>query len=96
MIRHTDLVSEEFAQGVIERLSALDLELEQFPDGDCHHNVDHRRRRLQDRFDALSDELIRQLINWHRDSFKVRFLADNELPEGLREALHGSFPGGNA
>lgn len=87
MLRHTDLVGEEFAQGVIDRLSALDLEMEELPPGDNDRDVDYKRRRLQDRYDALSDELIRQLINWHRDSFKVRFLADDEIPEGLRKAL---------
>lgn len=78
MIRHTDLVGEEYAQGLINRLSALDEEVEALADDDDGRKINNKRYGLEQRYDALSDELIRQMINWHRDSYKISFCVHNE------------------
>lgn len=74
MIKHIDLVHEEYVQGLVARLSSIDEGLEEVPFGTGDRGIESRRRELEGRYDALVDELSRQLINWHRDSFKVSFV----------------------
>lgn len=85
MIRHTDLVPEEYVQGLVDRLSSLDEQLESLPTGDEDAVSRNVRHNLDRRYEALADELIRQLINWHRDSFNVRFFGNGEFEERRAE-----------
>lgn len=83
-IRHTDLVSEEFLQGLIDRLSRIDLQLEEVKAEEGTPPGRDPGYELQRRYDALADEVLRQLINWHRDSFNVRFAPNGEDSEFLQ------------
>tara|TARA_R110002094_G_scaffold65298_1_gene75323 strand:- start:251 stop:622 length:372 start_codon:yes stop_codon:yes gene_type:complete len=83
-IRHTDLLSEEYVQGLVERLSSTDLQLEELKCDEGTPPSPDPSFELQRRYDTIADEILRQLINWHRDSFNVRFGTNTDDVEFLR------------
>lgn len=62
IIRHSDLLADEYVMNLIGRLASIDDDLAGLPeDGD-------RRTRcaLEQRYEVIADEALRQLINRHR------------------------------
>jgi len=83
-IRHTELLPEEYLQGLVERLSSTDLQIEEMQGDDDLPPARDPSYELQKRHDFIADEILRQLINWHRDSFKICFTSDEGDLEFLK------------